>query len=179
MKNKILKLKLELKNLAKTIKLKKEKRCAANNGYVDGLLELRRRYRHMHVVYSMAKGRTLEQCDSGVGLDMKYVEFQLSALKEDKKLYVVVDSSLPINIQAVQACHVVASFCKKYPATFWENGTIVLLKAPNLDRYYGWKYKHLPYEYAEFREPDLKNVITGYAVFGPGVEADMKAYPLV
>lgn len=54
---------------------------------------------------------------------MKYIEFQLEAMKEDKKLYVVVDKNLPINVQAVQSAHAVAEFMKKHPATMWGNGT--------------------------------------------------------
>lgn len=178
MKENILKLKLELKNLAKKIRIEKNKRCADNNGYVAGLRELRQYYRHRHVLYCLARGRTLEQCDSGVGLDMKYIEFQLEAMKEDKKLYVVVDKNLPINVQAVQSAHAVAEFMKKHPATMWGNGTLVLLKN-ELRTHRSWKYRYLPYEYAEFHEPDLKNQMTAYAVFGPGVEDDMKGIPLV
>lgn len=177
MKDKILKLKLELKNLSKKIRIEKNKRCAENNGYIAGLHEMRQYYRHRHVLYCLARGRLLGQCDSGVGLDMKYIEFQLEAMKEDKKLYVVVDAKLPMNVQAVQAAHAVAEFMKNNPATMWHNGTLVLLKGDL--RYGAWKYRRLPYESAEFREPDLKDALTAFAVFGPGVEADMKGFTLV
>lgn len=177
MKDKILKLKLELKNLAKTIRIQKSKRCKENGGYIPTLFALRQYYRHRHVLYCLARGKTLEQCDSGVGLNMKYIEFQLEALKEDKKLYVIVDKNLPINIQAVQSAHAVAEFMKLHPATMWENGTLVMLKADV--RYPAWKYKFLPYEYAEFHEPDLKDALTAYTVFGPGTEEDFKNLPLV
>jgi hypothetical protein len=177
MRDKILKLKLELKNLAKTIRIQKSKRCKDNNGYISGLLELRQYYRHRHVLYCLARGRTLEQCDSGVGLNMSYIEFHLSAMKEDKKLYVVVDSKLPINVQAVQSAHAVAEFMRKHPATTWQNGTLVLLKEDF--KYRPWRYKQLPYECAEFCEPDMNNALTAYAVFGPNVEEHMKNLSLV
>ena len=177
MKDKILKLKLELKNLAKTIRIQKKKRCAENNGYVAGLHELRQYYRHRHVLYCLARGRTLEQCDSGVGLDMKYIEFQLSAIKEDKKLYVVVDKKLPTNVQAVQSAHAVAEFMKKNPATMWHNGTLVLLKGDVGQGF--WRYRRINTEWAEFREPDMKDALTAYAVFGPSAEEDFKDFPLV
>lgn len=166
MKADILKLKLELKNLAKTIKSQKRKRGAQNNGYIPELDHFRKLYRHKHVLYCLARGRSLDQCDSGNGLNMEYIEFSLEALKEDKKLYVVVDEKLPVSVQAVQASHAVAEFMKKHPATLWKNGTLVLLKSDL--KYAGfWRYKHLPYEFAEFKESDLNNQITAFAVFGP------------
>lgn len=176
--NDILKLKLELKNLAKTIRIQKNKRCAENNGYVSGLFELRQYYRHRHVLYCLARGRTLEQCDSGVGLNMDYINFQLEAIKEDKKLYCIVDKNLPMNVQAVQAAHAVAEFLKKNPATTWKNGTFVLLK-DDLQRSYHWKLKYMPHEYAEFKEPDLKNQLTAFCAFGPGLQEYFSKLPLV
>lgn len=179
MKEQILKLKLELKNLVKTIRIQKNKRSAKNNGYVEGLDQLRSYARHKHVLYCLARGRTLEQVDSGKGLDMDYINFQLEAMKEDKKLYVVVDKSLPISVQAVQAAHAVAEFMKQHPTTAWKNGTLVMLKA---DLRYGmyYKYRWRPYEFAAFNEPDMKgNPVTAFAVFGPKTEEHFKDLPLV
>ncbi len=178
MKSDILKLKLELKNLAKTIRILKNKRGPENNGYIPELCDLRSRYRHRHVLYCLARGRTLEQCDSGIGLDMNYINFQLDAMQGDKKLYCVVDQHLPINVQAVQAAHAVAEFMKKHPATMWKNGTLILLKG-EITNYYYWKVKYMPYEYAEFREPDLKNQKTAFCAFGPGLEDYFSKLPLV
>lgn len=179
MKSNILKLKLELKDLAKTIRIQKRKRGPKNNGYISGLEELRHRYRHRHVLYCLARGRTLEQCDSGIGLNMDYINFQLEAMKEDKKLYVIVDSKLPINVQAVQAAHAVAQFCKEHPATMWQNGTLVLLKDAFQYNSFGWKYRSLPYEYSQFKEPDMKDALTAVAIFGPGLQDNFKNLSLV
>lgn len=177
MKDKILKLKLELKNLSKKIRIEKSKRCAKNNGYIVGLHKLCQYYRHRHVLYCLARGRKLEQCDSGVGLDMKYVEFMLEAMKEDKKLYVIVDANLPMKVQVVQSAHAVAEFMKNNPNTMWHNGTLVLLKGDV--KYGNRRWRRLPYESAEFREPDMKDAITAIAIFGPGVENEMKRFLLV
>lgn len=179
MKQEILKLKLELKNLAKTIRIQKNKRKSAENGLVPGLLEQRSYYRHRHVLYCLARGKKLEQIDSGKGLNMEYINFQLEAMQseENKKLYVIVDKNLPINHQAVQAAHVVAQFMKEHPATMWKNGTLVLLKY-DIKNHCPWG-RWMPYEYAEFREPDLGNKLTGFAFFGPGAEDRFKGLPLV
>jgi len=184
MKEQILKLKLELKNLAKTIRIQKNKRCTANNGCVPGLHELRQYYRHRHVLYCLARGRTLEQVDSGNGLNMKYIDFHLEAMKEDKKLYVVVDSQLPMQVQAVQACHAIAEFMRKYPATTWKNGTLVLLKQDfRGGRHFytglGSRTYYPRFEYAEFKEPDMGDRLTAYAAFGPTLEEHFRSFSLV
>lgn len=176
MKQDILKLKLELKNLSKKIRIEKNKRKSRENGYVAGLMSLRNYYRHRHVLYCLARGRTLEQVDSGKGLNMDYINFQLEAIKEDKKLYVIMDKNLPAKVMTVQTAHVVAEFLKKNPNTMWKNGTLVVLKTEIRGRYgFTW----FPSEYAEFKEPDMKDAVTGYAVFGPNLEKHFKDLPLV
>lgn len=177
MKEQIKLLKQELKQLAKTIREQKKQRKGAEFGWVPGLLELRQYARHRHVLYCLARGRELEQVDSGVGLNMDYINFHLDAMKnQDKKLYVVVDSKLRVSQQAVQACHAVAEFVKNNPYTTWTNGTIVLLKEEMRGYFYG---RFFPNEFAQFHEPDLDNKMTAYVMYGPNLEDRMKNKPLV
>src|ERR1051325_7765601 len=190
MKTQIQKMKQELKELASNIRSLKAKRKERNadgtpgNGYVSGLHEASRAYRHKHVAYCLARGRQLEQCDSGYQLDMKLVQWVLDSMKEDSKLKldVVVNGSLSPSQQAVQSGHAVAEFLRKHPNTQWSNGYLIYLKdehgtwpkekAGNMMPYWGLKYG--PNQYAEFVEPDLDNKVTAYAVFGPDVESAMK-----
>lgn len=80
------------------------------------------------------------------------------------KLYVIVDSSLGMSHQAVQAAHAVAEFCLK-EKTPWDNGTLVVLKDSNIPK---WK------DYLEcggkkvisFHEPDRGNQLTAIAGIG-------------
>ena len=190
MKNQIAKMKQELKDLARQIRELKSHRKdrqadgTPGSGYVYGLAEASRAYRHKHVAYCLVRGRTLEQCDSGYKLDMKLVEWILASMKEDSKLklYVVVNGKLPISQQAVQSGHAVASFLRKYPNTQWSNGYLIYLKddpATYPKEVEGhmrvsWGLKIGMNQYAEFIEPDLNNIVTAYACFGPDVESAMK-----
>lgn len=185
MKENIRKLKLELKELASQIKTKKKQRSKENGGFVSGLLELRVAYRHKHVAYSLARGRNLEQVDSGEGLSMKRVEWLLDAMKNNDKtrLYVVVNSSLSPAQQAVQGGHAVAAFLKKYPYTQWSNGYLIYKKDDyvwngNL-RAASYCLKDEVNQYAEFIEPDMDNKVTAYAAFGPDVEFVLSRCKLV
>lgn len=62
-------MKSELKALANAIKTAKSQRCKDNNGFVTGLAWDRVLYRHMHVVYCLRRGRTLEQIEPRVRPD--------------------------------------------------------------------------------------------------------------
>jgi hypothetical protein len=180
MKNQIKKMKQELKSLAKEIREKKNLRSKENNGFVPALFELRIAFRHKHVAYCLARGRTLEQVDSGKHLNMDYVNWVLASMKEDskEKLYVVVNDKLSPSQQAVQAGHAVAEFLKKHPHTQWDNGYLIYLKdkCGYQDNMRGpWQVLNsLTNSYAEFVEPDVGNKVTAYACFGPDVEKAMK-----
>jgi hypothetical protein len=180
MKEQIRALKLNLKEIAKQIKNQKvlrKKLHPHHDKYIGdfSLFALRNKYRHKHVAYGLARGRTIEQIDSGRNLDMDRVNWILKTMQPDskEKLYVVVNDALSISQQAVQSAHAVAEFLKQNPHTTWTNGHLILLKdKPGYDgdmRRYAYGC-----EYAEFREPDLDNKVTAYAVFGPNVESAMK-----
>ena len=186
MKEQIRALKLNLKQIAKEIKNQKRVRKLHHphhdkyqgDSYV---LSLRDKFRHLHVAYCLARGRTLEQVDSGVRLDMERVNWILKTMNPDskEKLYVVVNETLTPSQQAVQSAHAVAEFMKKNPYTQWKNGYLILLKgAPNMVgnmRHYVMG----AHEYAEFVEPDLNNAVTAQAFFGQRAEAYLKNYKLL
>lgn len=58
-----LKLKSELKVLAKEIREKKDKRKGSKYGYVEGLNPARWTARHKHIAYCLLRGRTYEQIE--------------------------------------------------------------------------------------------------------------------
>lgn len=190
MKEQILKMKLELKELARQIKDKKKQRknkdITGGTGQVPGLDNARWAYRHKHVAYCLVRGKTLEQCDSGVGLDKETVDWIIRTMQPEskEKLYVVVSDKLHPSQQAVQAGHAVAEFLRKNPYTQWANGHLIYLKdAPNKyaadNMYPGWGMKYGVSQYAEFVEPDLNNKVTAYASFGPLAEKHLKNLKLV
>jgi hypothetical protein len=77
------------------------------------------------------------------------------------KLYVLVDSQIGMSHQAVQAGHAIAEWCQKYPLGDWYNGTLVILKTHELEKY----RKHAE---AEFIEPDMGHRLTAIAFLGKG-----------
>ena len=184
MKEQIKKMKQELKELASRIKENKKQRKSSSNGYVAGLAELKLAFRHKHVAYCLARGRTLEQVDSGRRLNMEYVKWVLSSMREDskEKLYVVVNDKLSPSQQAVQSGHAVAEFLKVHPNTQWSNGYLIYLKdSPdrNGDMSPYWWLTCGIHQCAKFREPDVGNKITAYACFGPDAERMLKNHKLV
>jgi hypothetical protein len=189
MKTQIKKMKQELKGLAKSIKEQKKLRKPSHphyDKYIGAwsveLLSIR--YRHIHVAYCLIRGRTLEQVDSGRNLDMDYVNWIIGAANPEskEKLYVVVNEKLPVAQQAVQSAHAVAEFLKQNPNTLWNNGYLVLLKdKPNgVNNVYCYgvlrNYQH---EYADFKEPDIGDVVTAYACFGPNATPQLKGKSLL
>ena len=176
MKEQIRALKLNLKEIAKQLRQQKKLRKKSHphhdkyigNGYVFSLKD---EFRHKHVAYCLARGRTLEQCDSGVKLDMDRVNWIIKSMQPEskEKLYVVVNKDLTSSQQAVQSAHAVAEFMRKHPYTMWSNGYLILLKDSPA---YGGNMRGYSYqcEYAEFIEPDLDNKVTAYALFGPLAE---------
>ncbi len=86
----------------------------------------------------------------------------------NKKLYVLVDSSLSKSQQAVQSAHAVAQFLLEYPDSEWRNNTLVLLKVDNLEN---WMSQADAY----FKEPDFGNKLTAIAILDkPGVFRHLK-----
>ena len=181
MKEQIRTLKLNLKAIAKQIKEQKvlrKKSHPHHDKYIGDwqMLCLKVEYRHKHVAYCLARGRALEQIDSGNGLDMDRVNWILKTMQPDskEKLYVVVNQTLTAAQQAVQSAHAVAEFIRKNPYTMWSNGHLILLK-DSAD--YGGDmrcYMGGHNETAYFKEPDLGNKVTAYAVFGMYAERAMK-----
>lgn len=181
MKEQIRALKLNLKEIASTIKNQKtvRKKSHPHHDKYQGdysLLLLRNEFRHKHVAYCLARGRTIEQVDSGKGLDMDRVNWILKTMQPDskEKLYVVVNEKLTYSQQAVQSAHAVAEFMRNNPYTMWRNGYLILLK--DSPGYSGDMQCYLSgyCESAKFVEPDLGNKVTAYAVFGLHAERAMK-----
>jgi len=186
MKEQIRALKFNLKQIAKEIKNQKvlRKKSHPHHDKYKGdysLYYLRDEFRHKHVAYCLARGRTLDQVDKGVKLDMDRVNWILKTMNPEskEKLYVVVNETLSPAQQAVQSGHAVAEFMRKNPYTMWSNGYLILLKASPS---YGGNMRACYYgggEWAEFKEPDLDNKVTAFAVFAPNAEQYFKNTKLV
>lgn len=186
MKEQIRALKLNLKEIAKEIKNQKKVRKLRHPHHDKykgdyALMCLRDEFRHKHIAYCLARGRTLEQIDKGARIDTKRVEWLQKAMQPEskEKLYVIVNEKLTPSQQAVQSAHAVAEFLRKNPNTLWRNGYLILLKgAPNMVG----NMKHYAsgsYEYAEFIEPDLNNAVTAQAFFGQYCESRFSSYKLL
>jgi hypothetical protein len=186
MKQQIKALKSNLKEIARQIRNQKKVRKLhhPHHDKYEGdysLLCLREEFRYKHVVYCLVRGRTLEQIDSGVRLDMDRVNWIIKTMQPEskEKLYVVVNETLTPAQQAVQSAHAVAEFMRKYRYTMWSNGYLILLKGQPA---YGGNmrcHRTSGCEFAEFVEPDLNNIITAYVCFGPDVERLLKNHKLV
>lgn len=61
--NRIYQFKQEQKDLAKTIREKKNLRKKVKYGYVEGLVQLRCQYRHYHIAYCLLKGTNYERIE--------------------------------------------------------------------------------------------------------------------
>lgn len=80
-------------------------------------------------------------------------------IRENDKLYCVVDASLSKSQQGVQAAHGVAQYLLEHKDTEWTNGTLIILKSYDLQSWEEWAE-------SVFREPDLENRVTAYVTFG-------------
>lgn len=72
MKSHLLKLKIELKQLAKTIKDLKLTRKDVPNGYVSGLEGLSHNFRIKHIAYCLLRGRTIDQIENKMSEHNEY-----------------------------------------------------------------------------------------------------------
>ena len=89
---------------------------------------------------------------------------------EDKRLYVIVRADIPIGYQMAQACHAAAAIGADQPKLLKKYPTIVILNAccrHHLQFLYDEAAFNRP---VEFREPDLGDEMTAFAVFSSGEE---------
>lgn len=172
-------IKTDLKIRAERIRTSKTQvRNAQRQGAVSGQSELHQLqwdYRHRHVAYCLLRGRTREQIEQAPrrALDEKllksymdgyrlHVAIKAGSLKkgapDPKKLYVVVDDTLPYKYASVQAVHAVAEYMKH--KSDWPNGTLVVLKASpgHLERLLSWGW-------VKFHEPDLEGRLTAISCY--------------
>lgn len=97
------------------------------------------------------------------------------------KLYVLVDRTLSTSQQAVQACHAVAEFAKKYPE--WKHQSLVLLAVSNLEELDEWYYnlkiswQREDLKVAEFFESHWDDRLT--AIAAHGCDEEVKDLPLL
>lgn len=172
-------IKADLKARARLIReTKANVRKAQREGKVSGqseLYALQWDYRHRHVAYSLLRGRTREQVEQFTrrALDEKLLEGFLGGYKlhlaiqkgelkkppaDPKKLYVVVDDTLPYKYASVQAVHAVAEYMKDHKD--WPNGTLVVLKAAH--NHLQWLFQR---GWVSFSEPDLGGRLTAVSRF--------------
>jgi hypothetical protein len=83
-----------------------------------------------------------------------------------EKLFVLIRDELAPAHQAVQGGHAVAQWMLEHPEPSWNNGILVYLRVKNMPLWYH-KLQKFGYDYSEFREPDMGNIITAIAVQGP------------
>lgn len=151
------------------------------------------KFRHKHIVYCLLRGRTREQIENKVRDDNKpneeYIQELLDGYKNHvaivtgtlprqepitdmKRLYVLVDETLPHKYANAQAGHAIAQFLLENPTPMlgkpvWANEVLVILKAPysTLKQYAAWAktQKHEDYKWVAFHEPDLDNRLTAVA----------------
>lgn len=93
-----------------------------------------------------------------------------------KRLYVVVRGDLPIGLQMAQACHAAREFALKWPEVdAGEN--LVVLQAQHEGHLLRLWLECDTYEGVTFREPDLGDQYTAFAVTG-GARPLLSSLPL-
>jgi hypothetical protein len=193
-------LKSELKSLAEQIRIKRTEYKAAQRAGNAGWPEFRSlcyTFRHKHIAYCLLRGRTREQIESFVREDNKanedYIQELMDGYKNHvailtgtlerprqpetplKRLYVIVDETLPKSYQAAQAGHAIAEFMKS--SKEWNNEVLILLKAPysTIKKYAGNSYC----KFVGFSEPDLGNRLTAIAGVQDISSSLVKGLPLL
>lgn len=87
-------------------------------------------------------------------------------MEQSPKLFVLIDRRLSRSQQAVQACHAVAEFAKKYPD--WIHRSMVLLAVDGRDELeqHWLKDRLVNFRHAAFHEPYYDNHVTAIACHG-------------
>lgn len=82
-----------------------------------------------------------------------------------EKLFTLTKSDMEVGYQCAQGAHMVAQWLLDNPNQTWNNETLVMLEADDLDL---WKFKlnTLGIPYSQFIEPDIGYVTTSIAVLG-------------
>ena len=196
-------LKSELKSLAEKIRIKRAEYKAAQRAGTPAYSpdHLSYTYRHKHIVYCLLRGRTREQIENKVNdhnkPDEDYIQELLDGYKNHvailtgtlprqepittlKRLYVVVDETLPYRYAAAQAGHAIAEFMLKNPTPMlgkspWANEVLILCKAPysTIKRYAEQQ------KWTGFSEPDLGNRLTAVAAVQDVTSWLVKHLPLL
>lgn len=99
----------------------------------------------------------------------------------ERKMYVLVDSSLSPGLQAAQACHAVAEMCLREPSAskVWnrQGNYMIVLAVSQHEATKAWFDAHgkeIPC--AQWREPDLGNVVTATAYLPEPKDNEMFAH---
>lgn len=87
------------------------------------------------------------------------------------KLFVIVDQSLSKRQQFVQGAHAVAQHLVDFPDSEWQNGTLVMLKAEDLEE---WKHHLHSHQIptSSFVEPYYDNMLTAISALNIGEMVD-------
>jgi hypothetical protein len=156
-------------------------------------------YRHLHVVSSLSRGKTLDQIEkvrnsNTPALNADLLAFATSVLLGNVKLHVILHPSLTNGQKLAQTAHAVTAFMDL--KTPWDNDTIIV-KVASLDPawvskwakdqpgYSAWKLwcetaqRNLG-EYADFIDPDLPEALrpAAFAFWGPSAEQLFSILPL-
>jgi len=184
-------LKNELKYLAAKIRkdraeVKANQRAGTYSGQPE-LEHLRFKFRHKHIAYCLLRGRTREQIEAKVcdhnKPDEDYIQELVEGYKNHiailtgtlprqepitnlRRLYVIVDETLPYRYAAAQAGHAIAEYMLRNPTPMlgkasWANEVLILCKAPysTIKSYAEQRAK----DWVGFSEPDLGNRLTAVA----------------
>lgn len=87
-------------------------------------------------------------------------------MKENNRLYVIVDTSLSPVYGCVQGGHAVANWLLEHPKQTWNNQYLIYVYG-NVK---GWikKLERTGHDFSVFCEPDLKNQSTAIAILNRG-----------
>ena len=168
-------LKARALHIRETRKKMKEEMRAGRYSMQSDLFYEQRDFRHRHMAYCLLRGRKREEIEqkSNKPIDedllksyldgysnhvrIKKGEFNRSA-PDPKKLYVVVDDTLPEKYASVQAAHAVAEYMKSHKD--WQNGTLVVVKASPV-----YLQSLAKRGWTQFTEPDLDCRLTAVSHF--------------
>ncbi len=101
------------------------------------------------------------------------------------KLYILMRGDISPEQQAVQAGHVVAMFCQKYPHIAWRNGKLIYLQLRDHKSIWLWqnilsKLNQTENMFEVWQDPDYYgNEDVGMFVYGPEAEYLLRDLPLM